>query len=234
MADPPKTSFPFPPPEQPSSVKMIAVMGSVGLIASVLLVATFQLTSPQIARNKQAQLEAAVLEVLPGATYFKPFSPTGDGGLAAVSEDDTPDFTFYVGYDSLNANALVGVAIEAQGQGYADVIRILYGYDPACECVVGMKVLESKETPGLGDKIAKDPAFLSNFEALDVKLGPDGETLVNEVVLVKQGTKTEAWQIDAITGATISSQAITDIIWSSTQVLLPLIQTNLTTLQEGS
>ena len=68
MADPPKTPFPFPPPEEPSSVKMIAVMGSVGLIASILLVATFQLTSPQIARNKQAQLEAAVLEVLPGAT----------------------------------------------------------------------------------------------------------------------------------------------------------------------
>lgn len=233
MANEP-TSFPFPPPEEPSSVKMIAVMGSVGLIASILLVATFQLTSPQIARNKQAQLEAAVLEVLPGATYFKPFSPTDAGGLAAVAEGDTPDLTFYVGYDSLNANALVGVAIEAQGQGYADVIRILYGYDPACECVVGMKVLESKETPGLGDKIGLDPAFLSNFEALDVTLGPDGETLVNEVILVKQGAKTETWQIEAITGATISSQAITDIIWTSTQALLPLIQNNLSTLQEGS
>ena len=233
MADTP-TSFPFPPPEEPNSVKMIAVMGSVGLIASVLLVATFQFTSPQIARNKQAQLEAAVLEVLPGATYFKPFSPTDAGGLVAVAEGDEPDLTFYVGYDSLNANTLVGVAIEAQGQGYADVVRILYGYDPACECVVGMKVLESKETPGLGDKIGKDPAFLTNFEALDVKLGPDGETLINEVVLVKQGTKTETWQIEAITGATISSQTITDIIWSSTQVLLPLIQKNLSTLQEGS
>ncbi len=233
MADTP-TSFPFPPPEEPSSFKMIAVMGSVGLIASILLVATFQLTSPQIARNKQAQLEAAVLEVLPGATYFKPFRPTDSGGLAAVAEGETPDLTFYVGFDSTNANALVGIAIEAQGQGYADVIRILYGYNPACECVVGMKVLESKETPGLGDKIAKDPAFLSNFEALDVKLGPDGKTLINEVVMVKQGTKTEPWQVDAITGATISSQAITDIIWTSTQVLLPLIQNNLSTLQEGS
>ena len=231
MANQP-TSFPFPPPEEPSSVKMIAVMGSVGLIASILLVATFQLTSPQIARNKQAQLEAAVLEVLPGATYFKPFSPTDTGGLTVMTKGDNPDLTFYAGYDSLNANALIGVAIEAQGQGYADVIRILYGYDPSCECVVGMKVLESKETPGLGDRIEKDAAFLANFDALDVQLAPDGQRLLHEVESVKKGSKTDAWQVEAITGATISSRAVASIINESAAEIVPLIHQNLSHLRQ--
>lgn len=211
---------------------MVLVMGSVGLIASVLLVATYQLTIPQIELNRQAFLEQAVLEVLPGAASFEPFSPTPSGDLAPVAEGQDPDLTLYAGYDS--TGTLVGVAIEAQGQGYADVVRILYGYSPSCSCVIGMKVLESKETPGLGDKIGKDPAFMDNFEALDVQLGPDGETLANEVALVKHGAKTEDWQIEAITGATISSKAVTDIIRASTEALLPMIQRNVSTLQEGS
>ena len=46
--------------------------------------------------------------------------------------------------------------------GYQDVIRILlYGYSPEHQAIVGMRVLESRETPGLGDKIEKDPAFLA-------------------------------------------------------------------------
>ena len=231
MAETP-TSDPFAPQPQPSSIKMVMVMGSVGLIASVLLVATFQLTSPRIEANRRAFLEKAVLEVLPGASSFKTFHPTEGGGLAVLAEGEDDNIKLYAGYDT-TTQALIGVAIEAQGQGYADVVRILYGYNPECECVIGMKLLESKETPGLGDKIGKEPAFLSNFEALDVKLRPDQTGLENEVVLVKNGTKTEAWQIEAITGATISSQAVTNIIQSSGTALLPMIQQNLTTLNEG-
>ena len=51
----------------------------------------------------------------------------------------------------------MGVAVEASGKATPDIIRILYGYDPENRQVVGFYVLESKETPGLGDKIEKDP-----------------------------------------------------------------------------
>ena len=40
-----------------------------------------------------------------------------------------------------------------------------------------MQVLESKETPGLGDKILHDRDFLANFESLDVSLKSDGSGL---------------------------------------------------------
>jgi hypothetical protein len=65
-----------------------------------------------------------------------------------------------------------------------------------------------RETPGIGDKIVTDKAFLANFAALDVKLKADLSALANEVKAVKHGTKTKAWQVDAIAGATVTSRAV--------------------------
>jgi electron transport complex protein RnfG len=97
-----------------------------------------------------------------------------------------------------------------------------------------MKVLESKETPGLGDKIDKDPRFKSNFDALEVALAGDGSAIAHPVVLVKYGQKTETWQIEAITGATISSRAVTQIIEKSTAEAVPVILGNLPALEHGA
>jgi electron transport complex protein RnfG len=66
-----------------------------------------------------------------------------------------------------------------------------------------MEVLESRETPGLGDKIYKDAAFQENFVKLSVE---------PEIVTVKKGSKAAANEVEAITGATISSKAIVKIM----------------------
>jgi electron transport complex protein RnfG len=66
-----------------------------------------------------------------------------------------------------------------------------------------MEVLESRETPGLGDKIYKDAVFVGGFSALSIE---------PEIVAVKKGTKSRPNAIDAITGATISSKAVVRII----------------------
>nr|MBP6700439.1 FMN-binding protein [Halioglobus sp.] len=89
--------------------------------------------------------------------------------------------------------------------------------------VVGMRVLASKETPGLGDKIEKDPNFIANFSALDVSLGTDGQDLAQSIEAVKHGAKTAPYQIDGITGATISSVAIAAILRQSSAQWVPLI-----------
>ena len=97
--------------------------------------------------------------------------------------------------------------------------------------MVGFKVLESRETPGLGDKIEKDENFLANFEALDVKLAEDGASMANPVEMAKRGEKTDAWQVEAITGATISSRAIANILRASSAESVPLIANNLETIR---
>ena len=78
-----------------------------------------------------------------------------------------------------------------------------------------MKVLESKETPGLGDKIYKDADFVANFSALSAD---------PQIVTVKKGTRSAANEVDAITGATISSEAVVNILNRSTVEWIPLLE----------
>lgn len=213
--------------QSPGSGKMILVMGGVGLIASVLLVGTFRVTSPYIEENRRIFLENAIYDVVPGAASMIPLTVDGDVVETAV---DIKSASLFAGFDE--TGRLAGLAIEASGQGYQDVVSILFGYAPDCRCVVGMRVLDSKETPGLGDKIEKDPAFLENFEALDVTLSADRMRLANEIEMVKPGSKTERWQIEAITGATVSSRAVTRMIARQAAEMIPVVERNLDRVRE--
>lgn len=216
--------------EAPSNLRLVLAMTMIGLMAAVMIVAVYQLTFPVIERNKAIALERAIFEVVPGASTKTAWKRDGNT-LTPLADGEDAIEVYYTCYDE--SGALVGVALEASGQGFQDILRIIYGYSPACRCVVGMKVLESKETPGLGDKIEKDPRFLENFEALDVQLGDDGVTMRNPVVMVKKGEKTDPWQVEAITGATISSRAIATILRESTAEAVPVISANMNQLQEA-
>ena len=83
------------------------------------------------------------------------------------------------------------------------------------------------ETPGIGKRIASDEDFLENFKALDTKLNDSGTALEHAVVMIKNGSKTKPWQIEAISGATISSNAVARMINDTGQKLIPLIQSNI-------
>jgi len=170
-----------------SGTKMLLTMTGIGVICALLIVLSFQGTLPRIEQLKAEALEKAIFKVVPGMVSKRTFRMESDGSLTEVSGKEKDARLVYAGYDA--EGKLVGVAVEAAGMGFADVIKILYGYDPAKEAVVGFYVLESKETPGLGDKIEKDAAFLANFEALDVALSEDKSKTKNTVVAVKQGKK---------------------------------------------
>lgn len=207
-----------------NSIPMFKAMVGIGVICSLLIVLTFEGTLPRIERLKAEALEKAIFRVLPGTVATKTFQLDQNNSFTEVSAKDAAEPLVYAGYDQ--KEQLTGVAVEASGQGYADVLRILYGYHPDKQAIIGFYVLESKETPGLGDKIEKDADFLANFEALDVSLTDDLSELKNVVVPVKQGAKERPWQVDGITGATISSRAIGNIIGTSTQNWVPLIYNN--------
>jgi len=235
MSDETKQSTPPPATateeSQPGSLRMVLTMGGIGLFCGVLIVLSYQLTLPTITANKARALERAIFDVIPAATSKTTFKQVGDK-LEPLEGEDPIAIKYYAGYD--DDGQLVGVALEAAGQGFQDIVTVLYGYSPECKCVIGMKVMASKETPGLGTKIETDPAFRANFDALDVTLSGDGESMANPVVLVKPGKKTDAWQIESITGATISSQAIADILEKSSAKMIPVIEKNLETLEGGA
>jgi electron transport complex protein RnfG len=109
---------------------------------------------------------------------------------------------------------LIGYALMAGEPGFQDVIRIMFGYDLAADRVLGMRVLESKETPGLGDLIEKDSAWVAQFDAAGVPL-----------IQTKPGSGTgDPREVETITGATISSRAVIGIINRRIEQVRPLLQ----------
>ena len=197
--------------KSPDSFTMLRAMVGIGVLCALMIVLTYEGTFERIEHLKAEALEGAIFKVIPGIVKTKAFQVDQHNNFTEVTGDEETSQVIYAGYDE-NDN-LVGVAVEASGQGYADILRILYGYDPEVQKIIGFYVLESKETPGLGDKIEKDPNFLANFEALDVALNSDLEVMKNKVIPVKKGSKENPWEVEGITGATISSRAIRKYYW---------------------
>ncbi len=204
---------------------MLTAMVGIGVMCALLIVLTYEGTRERISMLREEALNNAIFEVLPGIESTVSYQINAQGALVSPEHPDPTRPQLFAGYDP--SGNLVGFAIEAAGQGYADVIRVLYGYDPFSEQIVGFHVLESKETPGLGDKIEKDPSFLANFNGLDVSLDHASGSLSQEVVAVKSGMKEQPWEVDGITGATISSRAIAAIINRSAGEIHPLLHANM-------
>ena len=219
-----------PPAAAPtSSFAMIRTLGGMALISGVLIALAYEATFDIIKRNKEEALRKAVFTAIPGAADQVRFELRDDGAVEKMDGDPTGRPQLFVGFDE--AGQFLGVALEASGQGYGDVIRVLYGYSPEDEVITGLKVLESKETPGLGDRIAKEP-FLENFREMDVRLDAGKTSPLHPIAFAKHGAKTDAWQVDGISGATISSKAIAAMLLDSTQEMLPIVNRNLTALKD--
>ena len=160
------------------------------MLCSLAIAITYEVTRPIIARNKIAQRRLAILDVIPQATSIAAFRfDSATGQFAQVPEETEGGELVFAGFDA--SGDLVGVAKAAAGSGYQDSIQLLYGYLPSTESVIGIRVLESRETPGLGDRIETDPNFLQNFDQLDVRVSEDGERLEHEITFVKPGEKTD-------------------------------------------
>lgn len=215
-------------PVNPSSATLIRVLGGIALISGLLIVLVYQWTMPTITQYRKQELERAVLKVIPGASILKTFI-VNDAGMTPAESAQKSGLQVYIGYDA--EGRLKGIAAEAAAQGYADVIRLLYGYSPGCECITGISVVSSKETPGFGDKLATDAEFNANFKALDARLNADRSGLANPIVTVKHGTKKNAWEIDAISGATVSSRGVGKALNDSAQRVLPSLAAHMSELK---
>ena len=202
---------------EPGSFRLIATLGLAGFFSGLVLVSAFLYTQPMIQANRQQALQQAIFKVLPGCVSYQVLELRGSH--LAVMEEGAPEpkegeevRRIYAGYDK--KDKLVGFAISGEEPGYQDLIVAIFGYNPRKEIIIGFEVLESKETPGLGDKIMKDPAFMANFESLAVE---------PPITVVKKGEKKNSNEIEAITGATISSKAVGRLLEKSMAEWRPLI-----------
>ena len=214
---------------QTPGFRMVRSLGGIAMLSGLLVVLVYQWTKPFIDENQRIAIESAVFQVVPGATQ-RIDVVLGEAGMVAQGEGNGETVYAAFGKDG----ELRGLALATGAQGYQDIVSLLYGYDPACQCVRGIKILKMTETPGLGDKVAFDPAFLENFVALDARLNSAGDALANPIKAVKHGHKQHPWEVDAISGATISSVAVANAIQRSMQRMAPLIQSHLAALRAAA
>jgi len=215
------TLAPSSAPPQASPFRLVGTLMGIAVFSGLLLALTYEFTKPIIAANEREALETAVFRVLPGAESQTSYLLTADG-LEEVPPDRAGEANVFAGIDADGDR--VGFALTGEARGYADVIRVLYGYNAETERIVGMTVLSSNETPGLGDKILWDEQFLLNFTDLVAELNEEGNALAHEIVTVKHGKKEHPWQIDGISGATVSSQAVGKALRVSTNEHLPRLR----------
>ncbi len=202
--------------KEPSSFKLVAALGIAGFLSGIILVGTFIYTNPFIIANKEAAIQRAIFKVLPNCNSYTVLKLEEGKLIENIADDnkeesDKEELLIYAGYN--DNMELIGFAIPGSEPGFQDIIATMFGYDDTKKVIIGFEVLESKETPGLGDKIFKDADFQTNFTSLAIE---------PEIVAVKKGKKQKANEVEAITGATISSKAIvrllnkTMAIWQTT------------------
>ncbi len=196
-----------------ASWKLVATLALAGALAGLLIVSVHLWTQPRILEHQARALREAVLEVL-GEPARTETLYVIDGELTSElpqGMDSLAVERVFVGFDE--AGQRVGMAISGAEPGFQDVINLIFGYDPVENRILGMKVLDNKETPGLGDKIVKDSLFVGGFEGARAPL-----------VGVKTGSGSgKAEEVDMITGATISSRAVIAIINHQIESMDPIL-----------
>jgi electron transport complex protein RnfG len=148
----------------------------------VMAGAAVDIDAPKITVTSKAgetiELQAEKLDwTTPDGEPFTTYRVTGDGG------------------------GTIGFVVRAEGQGYADKIIALIGLDPTGSTVLGVYVLDQKETPGLGSKIATD--WNAQYA---------GKSATESIIVVKRSPAPGSQEVQAISGATISSNALTTIV----------------------
>ena len=217
-------------PPMPSSMAMIRVLGLISMIAGLLVVLVHQYTDPIIKEKERLALGKAVLRVIPGIDQDKATRISfalDANGLVRLDDKAAGEANLFAVYDE--GGRLAGIALQGAARGYQDVVRTLFGYKPDCECIVGLTVMKSTDTPGMGDKktVEGNEKFMANFEALSAKLTRFRSRVAHPIETVRHGTKTDPWQVDAMSGATITSRAIGNGLRETTGKLLPLIAQHL-------
>jgi len=213
-------------PERPEIPpwRLVVTLTVAGALAAFALSFVYEATKPAIEANKARVLESAVAEVLKAPARVVSLKVTADGlepdpDVVYRPEKDVERVFF--GYD--DQGRPIGFALVGAAYGYgSDPIKLIFGYDATTDEVIGLKVLEHKETPGIGTGIEQNDAFTGQWWR-PTKPGtrrktPRQVTKDDALVAVRgdaapsADAEVEVHEVDTISGATISSRAVIKVV----------------------
>jgi len=182
-------------------IRMLAVLTIIGVISGGLLSQISIWSKPKIAAHRELETKNAIFQVLPEGKSF--------------TKMETANLEVYSVFD--DSGKLIGYAVPFEGNGFQGKIRMMAGLTSDLDKVTGLQVLEQVETPGLGTKIVEDPSqkedpywFPNQFKEVETQ---------PMIGVVKNQKPVNKYDIQAITGATISSKAVVQIMNQGIQVL---------------
>ena len=171
----------------------------ISAIAALLLAFTNNVTADTIAkRNEQANAEARKL-VLESAQDFEEVKDAKTDNSKGVKVSEIYEAKDASGYT-------VGYTLKVLPSGYGGTIELMVGIDSANGQVSGINVVSNSETAGLGAK-ATDPEFSDQYKGKPLE----------ELSVLKNGTPGDT-EIKAISGATITSTAVTNGVDAAIEV----------------
>ncbi len=185
-------------------IGMITVLTVTAVIVAGALAGFYGLVHSRIEANRLAEERRAIFAVLKGAERYETIEREVEGLKKPLR--------IFKGLDA-DGNT-VGYAFVAVGPGFSALIKIMVGLDPDKKHLTGMKVVEQIETPGLGTKITEEK-FEGQFRGLAIE---------PEIEYVKNRPPDKENQIQAITGATISSRAVVEAINRDIKVVLRVLE----------
>ena len=153
-------------------------------ITALLLATVNELTHKKIDENMNAKIELAMREVFPAENYVATDrSFDEESGILALYEARGEE------------DAVLGYCVQATASGFGGAVEIIVGVDKEGR-VTKTRIVSMSETPGVGTQTNSDD-FLSRFE------GKSG------VLTVTKGDVKKDTEIAAVSGATVSSKAVT-------------------------
>jgi len=199
------------------NIRYILTLTIICFITASLLTGVYLLTKPKILEQKAEEEKTALRDVFPLAGSFEP----------VIEEGKTIYFNVYD-----DKGKITGYAFRTEAQGYSGPIETMAGMDIRGR-ITGIRILEQKETPGLGARISEVLVTKTLWQAIKEFFSPKDEEIppaaepwfcaqfkdkeIAELVVV---TKPEERKIHAVTGATISSQAVTDSVREKAKEIL--------------
>ncbi len=173
--------------------KMILTLSLIGVISGGLLSQIDSWAEPKIEMHRKAAMEEAIFNVQPEAENYQ--------------QIESAEFPLFEVYDA-EQNSL-GYAVLYEGNGFQGNIRLMFGVEKNLNTLVGLEILEQVETPGLGTKVT-ETEFKNQFNGLQCE---------TEVDWIKGAAPSEPNEIQAVTGATISSKSVVQIVNNGLQAL---------------
>jgi len=170
--------------------KHALVLGGFSLAATLLLAVAYGLTKEPIQKSALEDLRRSLEQVIPASIHDN--NPAAD--TLQLQLDGTPLLV----YRARRGNHVTGVAFEAARRGYSGEIRVLLGIDENGK-LLGVRVLQHTETPGLGDKIEVTRSdWITRFTGKSLGDPPDAQWAV----------KKDGGPFDQFAGATITPRAV--------------------------